>query len=73
MIPYNQEDQKQYYAERSFFITSFLGMEPQLITSDNYENIRQAIYLLHTGPTVIRLITELGNIIFFSTTVGFDS
>jgi hypothetical protein len=48
-----------------------LGLEPHLITADNYESIREIIFLQFDGPMKNRLITEAGNILFFATTVGY--
>jgi hypothetical protein len=71
MIPYDQIDQSNYYSDRSFYITTMLGLEPHLITADNYESIREIIFLQFDGPMKNRLITEAGNILFFATTVGY--
>jgi hypothetical protein len=73
MIPYDHHDQSSYYEERSFYITALLGVEPQLITSANYEAIRERIFLQFDGPARNRLVTEAGNILFFATSLGYSA
>lgn len=71
MIPYDIEDQRSYFMERSFYVTSTAGLEPQLITENNYETIRSLIMATFSGQMKNRLLVEAGNILFFSTALGF--
>ena len=71
MIPYNEQDQRDYFAERSFYLTSLVGMEPQIIDNSNYETVRGIIMNMLSGGPRNRALVEAGNILFFATTVGF--
>lgn len=71
MIPYDEEDQRAYYAERSYWVTSILGMTPTLITEENYETVRQMIMGTLTGSNVRRTINQASAILAFATTFGW--
>jgi hypothetical protein len=71
MIEYDRLDQSKYYAERSYYICSTVGLNPELITMDNYYDVRELLFVTFSGGELIKVRNELSNILLFSNTVGY--
>ena len=71
MIIYDQADQAAYYAERSAYLCAIAGTEPELISEQNYADMRALLYATLSGARLIRAINELTSILFFSVAVGY--
>lgn len=66
MIDYNREDHGIYLAERSFYLCSLAGIEPQFVDKTTYNSIREALYLTLSGAALRRALMELSGILYFS-------
>ena len=73
MIPYNEEDQRSYYTERCYYITSLVGLEPQTITESNYQLVRDAVMVTFNDVNQRKAVIELGNLLMFSVVFGYGA
>jgi len=71
MIPYDEQDQRDYYTQRCYYITTLAGLDPQLITESNYDLVRNSIMVTFDEAEQRKAIIELGNLICFSVIFGF--
>lgn len=73
MIDYDKTDHYSYLAERSLYLCALAGVEPELITADNYNSIREALYLTTTGVALRKALIELSGVLFFSIITSGDN
>ena len=72
MINYDKLDQSIYYAERSYYLCSLVGIDSQIINMDNYYDIRELLFVSLSGGNLIKARNELSNILLFSNTIGYS-
>lgn len=66
MIDYSKSDHETYLAERSAVLCILAGIEPQFITEENYNLVREALYLCLSGTQLRKALIELSGILYFS-------
>lgn len=66
MINYDKTEHYNYLSERSLYLCSLAGLEPAFITKDNYNLVRESLYLTLSGISLRKALIELSNILFFS-------
>ena len=66
MIEYDINDHYDYLSERSLYLCTLAGLEPEFVTKDNYNSIREALYLTVSGVTLRKALIELSIVLYFS-------